>query len=372
MRCQVCSANNADGVKFCTNCGMKLTEAQQSVNYSQNNTENAAQTAPSPSTQPMEAIIHSVNTEKHEPAENKSFIDEFMTPNIPKPNIAEAVNESEEKQVSTNEPAAQSDQTSDPGTVLQVNQAPNSGSVPQPNAAPSFNQVPRPNVALSFNQIPQPNAAPSFNHVSQPNAAPSFNHVSQPNAAPSFNHASQPNAVPSFNHASQPNAVPSFNHVSQPSSVPSFNHVSGSSQASGTNQAMNANFARINQMPANTNVQMNGTALTELPGNGLGSAGLVFGLLSFFNLLLLPLSFIYSFIGMILSGMGKSKAKRVGVKNTKATVGLTFSVITFILCVIAIAAIIVCVTVYTENFDEFMRDSARELANTLYKYVYHY
>lgn len=96
-----------------------------------------------------------------------------------------------------------------------------------------------------------------------------------------------------------------------------------------------------------------------VPGKGLGVAGMVLGIISLvFCCCTLYISVPCAVIGLILSAVGMSKAKKAGMKNGCAVAGIVCSCI-------ALALTILVYVLAATIFTEFMNELSRELGMDL-------
>ena len=82
-------------------------------------------------------------------------------------------------------------------------------------------------------------------------------------------------------------------------------------------------------------------ARPEAPGNGLCIAGMVCGILSLLFLCSSFLSLVPAILGIVLSAVGLSKAKKAGVKNGMAIAGLVTSSLALVIDIALIVLLLV-------------------------------
>lgn len=68
-------------------------------------------------------------------------------------------------------------------------------------------------------------------------------------------------------------------------------------------------------------------AAPAVPGKGMGIAGMVLGIIGLVLMCVFYIGIPCSIVGVILSGLASSKAKKVGAKNGMATAGIVCSCI---------------------------------------------
>ncbi len=78
---------------------------------------------------------------------------------------------------------------------------------------------------------------------------------------------------------------------------------------------------------------------TVVPGKGLGIAGMVLGIVGLVFFCIPYIGFPCSVIGLVLSGVSSSKAKKSGMKNGMATAGIVLSVIALAIDVLGVTAL---------------------------------
>lgn len=92
----------------------------------------------------------------------------------------------------------------------------------------------------------------------------------------------------------------------------------------------------------------------DLPGKGLGIAGFILSIVSFvvccFGSSVGWVCFITVIVGLVLSIISRSKAKKAGRKNGLATAGMIISIIFIVLWVIVFALAIIGIAALGEEF----------------------
>lgn len=98
-----------------------------------------------------------------------------------------------------------------------------------------------------------------------------------------------------------------------------------------------------------------------VPGKGLGVAGMVLGIISLvFTCCTEYISIPCAVIGLILSVVGLSKAKKAGMKNGCAVAGI---VCTCISLVITTVLLVLAYTVFSDFINEFSNELGSEIYN---------
>ncbi len=93
------------------------------------------------------------------------------------------------------------------------------------------------------------------------------------------------------------------------------------------------------------------------PGNGLGIASMIIGIVSLVFFCYIYLSIPAAIVSVILGGVGLSKSKRFGMKNGMAVAGIVCSCIALGLMIISIIAL-----------QEVMEDIMSEVFGSSYRY----
>ena len=90
-----------------------------------------------------------------------------------------------------------------------------------------------------------------------------------------------------------------------------------------------------------------GPQVTKPPGNGMGVAGMVLGIIAIVTCwwgYAAIVSMILAIVGLVLSIMGRKKNAEVGAPAGMATAGLIMSIIALVLSVIVFIACAICVS----------------------------
>ncbi len=131
--------------------------------------------------------------------------------------------------------------------------------------------------------------------------------------------------------------------------------------ANGQNPNFNPQNPNLNANPnfnPNFNVQFTGhpfvqQPVAENPGKGLGIAGFVLSLCSFFSCCIHPfVAFFLIIVGMVLSIVGRVQSKKAGFPNGLATAGMIISIVHAVIWILLFAFAIVVVSVFGVEFLE--------------------
>ena len=101
----------------------------------------------------------------------------------------------------------------------------------------------------------------------------------------------------------------------------------------------------------------------ENPGKGLGIAGFVISLCSFFSCCIHPfVAFFLIIVGMVLSIVGRVQSKKAGFQNGLATAGMIISIVHAVIWILLFALVLILPLVFGAEFFEQYANVYNEFA----------
>ncbi len=102
-----------------------------------------------------------------------------------------------------------------------------------------------------------------------------------------------------------------------------------------------------------------GAPVPQQQGNGLAIAGMVLGIIGLVGLCVWWIGLPCAIVGLILSVLGKKKAKITGTGGGMATAGIVLSIIALALAVIGIILLVVGLSMFGEQIQQEMERQQR-------------